>query len=35
LEEVELKGKKRRQPLSKEKEWRRSGVGKTLEGSET
>jgi hypothetical protein len=31
---LELKGEKRRQLLSEEKEWRRSGVGKTLEGSE-
>jgi hypothetical protein len=35
LEEVELKGEKRRHPLDEEKEWRRSGVEKTLEGSET
>jgi hypothetical protein len=35
LEEVELKGEKRRRPLNEEKEWRCSGVGKTLEGSET
>jgi hypothetical protein len=35
LEEVELKGEKRRRPLNKEEEWRRSGVGKTLEGSKT
>jgi hypothetical protein len=26
---------KRRQPLDEEKEWRLSGVGKTLEGSKT
>jgi hypothetical protein len=35
LEEVELKGEKRRRPLDEEKEWRHSGVEKTLEGSET
>jgi hypothetical protein len=34
LEEVELKGEKRRRSLDGEKEWRRSRVGKTLEGSE-
>jgi hypothetical protein len=30
LEEVELKGEKRRRPLDEEKEWRHSGVGKGL-----
>jgi hypothetical protein len=35
LEEVELRVEKRRQSLNKEKEWRCSGVGKTLEGFET
>jgi hypothetical protein len=29
-----LKGEERRRPFGEEKEWRRSGVGKTLEGSE-
>jgi hypothetical protein len=32
---LELKGEKRRRPLGEEKEWRCSGVGKTLKGSET
>jgi hypothetical protein len=32
LEEVELKG---RRSLDEEKEWRCSGVGKALKGSET
>jgi hypothetical protein len=31
---LELKGEKQRRPLGEEKEWKRSGVGKTLEGSE-
>jgi hypothetical protein len=31
---LELKGEKRRRSLGEEKEWRRSGVGKTPEGSE-
>jgi hypothetical protein len=35
LEEVELKREKRKRPFDEEKEWRRSGMGKTLEGSET
>jgi hypothetical protein len=35
LEEAELKGKKQRRLLDEEKEWRRSGVGKILKGSET
>jgi hypothetical protein len=35
LEEVELKGEKQGRPLDEEKEWRRSGVRKTLEGSKT
>jgi hypothetical protein len=30
----ELKGEKQRRPFGEEKEWRSSGVGKTLEGSE-
>jgi hypothetical protein len=31
---LELKGEKRRRPLGEVKEWRCSGVGKTLEGFE-